>query len=92
MFVKAPILGLLDETRENESNSCFTVDAEHKARLTRVKIGAMDSEFAEITEGLKVGDVIVVEGKEVIVDGQPLHTMSGSEWGDKSGKIQRKLD
>jgi len=90
--LKAPILALLDETRENESNSCFTVDAEHNARLTRVRIGAMDSDFAEITEGLKAGDVIVVEGKEVIVDGQPLHTMSASQWGDKSGRIQRKLD
>lgn len=90
--LKVPILGLLDETRENEANSCFTVDAEHKARLTRVKVGSMDSEFAEITEGLKIGDIVVVEGKEVIVDGQPLHTMGASEWNEKRGEIQRKLD
>lgn len=90
--VKVPILGLLDETRENEANSCFTVDEERKARLTRVKVGSMDSEFAEITEGLKVGDIVVVEGKEVIVDGQPLHTMGASEWSEKRGEIQRKLD
>lgn len=90
--IRIPLLALLDETRENESNSCFIVDSDNKAKLTRVEIGSVDAEFAEVTKGLKIGDTVVVEGKDVLSNGQPVQVMTSLELEQKRRVIKNKLD
>ena len=70
--VKLPISGLMEQVRENETNTVFVVDPEQKAKLTRIKIGRSDARNAEVLEGLKVGEKVVVRGKEILSTGQPL--------------------
>jgi RND family efflux transporter MFP subunit len=69
---RIPIPALLEQIRNNESNSVVRVDENGKAQITRIKIGATDRNFAQVLEGLTPGDVVVVEGKEVLNSGQPL--------------------
>lgn len=70
--VRVPISGLLEQVRENDPNTVFMVDAEQKAKLTRIKIGRSDAQNVEVLEGAKEGDKVVVRGKEILSTGQPL--------------------
>jgi RND family efflux transporter MFP subunit len=69
---RIPITALLEQIRANESNSVVRVDKGGKAEITRIKIGPTDRNFAQVVEGLTPGDVVVIEGKEVLNSGQPL--------------------
>jgi len=70
--MRMPLNGLLEQVRENDFNTVFVVDPESKAKLTRIKIGATDPVFAQVLEGLKEGDMVVVRGKEALGTGQLL--------------------
>jgi len=70
--VTVPISGLLEQVRENDSNTVFVVDEEQKAKLIRIKIGQRDARNAAVLEGAKPGDKVVVRGKEILSTGQPL--------------------
>jgi len=70
--VTVPISGLLEQVRENDSNTVFVVDEEEKAKLIRIKIGQRDARNAAVLEGAKTGDKVVVRGKEILSTGQPL--------------------
>ena len=41
-------------------------------KLTQIRIGETNRAYAAILEGLGAGDVVVVQGKEVLASGQPL--------------------
>jgi RND family efflux transporter MFP subunit len=69
---RVPIDALLEQVRNNSPNAVFVVSKEDKAKLSRIRIGAIDSANAQVIEGLSVGDVVVVRGKEVLNSGQPL--------------------
>lgn len=69
---RIPLAALLEQIRENDFNTVFVVDQEKKAKLTRIKIGSSDPFNAEVLEGLKEGDTIVVRGKEALGTGQLL--------------------
>jgi RND family efflux transporter MFP subunit len=69
---RVPMEGLLEQVRENDNNTVFLVDSENKASLTRIKIGQTDHRYAQAVEGLKPGDVVVVQGKEILSSGQLL--------------------
>ncbi len=69
---RIPIDALLEQIKENRPNTVFTVDADNKANLNRIKVGAIDQIFAEVTDGLKPGQWVVVRGKEILNSGQPL--------------------
>ncbi|MBI4962767.1 MAG: efflux RND transporter periplasmic adaptor subunit [Desulfomonile tiedjei] len=71
-MVRVPISGLLEQVRENDSNTVFVVDQEEKAKLVRIKIGKSDARNAAVLEGANVGDKVVVRGKEILSSGQPL--------------------
>ncbi len=73
--VRVPLESLLEQIRENDHNTVFVVDPEKKAVLTRIKIGSADPKFAQVLEGLKSGDTVVVQGKEILSSGQPLEPM-----------------
>jgi membrane fusion protein (multidrug efflux system) len=70
--LRVPIDALLDQIRNGQSNTVVVVDKHQQARVTQVKIGATDEDYAQVVEGLQPGEQIVVEGKEVLVTGQPL--------------------
>ena len=56
---------------ERGRTSVFTV-AENKARRITVKTGFNDNGSVEILDGVKMGDLVIVIGKQVIADGQPV--------------------
>ncbi len=72
--VLVPLTALLDQIRTNEQNAVVLVDGEKKAKIHPVKIGLNNQRYAQVLEGLKEGDVVVVRGKEVLTNGQPLET------------------
>ena len=70
--VRIPLDALLEQVRSNEANAVVRVGKDMHAEIVRVKIGDTDSTNAQILDGLKPGDQIVVEGKEILNTGQPL--------------------
>jgi RND family efflux transporter MFP subunit len=70
--VRVPMVALLDELRNKTDNTVFIVDREQRAQLTRVKLGEANHVYATVVAGLNPGDVVVVQGKEVLSSGQPL--------------------
>lgn len=77
--VRIPISALLEQVRTNESNSVVRVDKHNRAEITRIRIGVTDSLSAQVMEGLTPGDLVVIEGKEVLSNGQPLEIASASD-------------
>lgn len=75
--VRIPIGALLEQVRTNESNSVVRVDKNNRAEITRIRIGVTDNLFAQVLEGLTPGDLVVIEGKEVLSNGQTLEIASG---------------
>ncbi len=70
--VRVPIDALLEQIRTNEANAVVRVDKQAQAEIARIKIGATDNFFAEVVDGLKPGDRVVTEGREIVSNGQPL--------------------
>ncbi len=70
--VRVPIDALLEQIRSNEANAVVRVGKQAQAEIARIKIGATDSLFAEVVDGLKPGDRVVTEGREIVSNGQPL--------------------
>ncbi len=70
--LRVPVDALLDQIRNGQPNTVVVVDKHQQARVTQVKIGATDEEYAQVVEGLQPGEQVVIEGKEVLVTGQPL--------------------
>ncbi|HMK34378.1 MAG TPA: efflux RND transporter periplasmic adaptor subunit [Desulfomonilaceae bacterium] len=70
--LRIPLDGLLEQVRDNDNNTVFLMNGDKKASLTRIKIGNTDPRYAQVTEGLNAGDVVVVQGKEILSSGQLL--------------------
>lgn len=101
--LRVPIGALMEQVRVNDTNTVFLVDQNKKAQLTRVKIGTTDPRYAQVLEGLKEGEMVVVQGKEILNTGQPLKTTelpspqknvasSDKETSGKSNGIQRLFE
>jgi membrane fusion protein, multidrug efflux system len=58
---------------EKGRTSVFIV-ADNKAKRITVKTGFNDNGWVEIVDGVKLGDTVIVIGKQVIADGQPVKT------------------
>jgi membrane fusion protein, multidrug efflux system len=69
---RVPTDALLDQFRVNDTNTVVRVDPESKAEIVRINVGAIDRTHAEVLDGIKAGDRLVVTGKEVVSKGQPL--------------------
>ena len=69
---RIPIDALLDQIRKNDRNTVVHVDAQQKAEILPIRIGEIGNMYAEVLEGLKPGDQVVVQGKEILNAGQPL--------------------
>ncbi|MEK1906009.1 MAG: MdtA/MuxA family multidrug efflux RND transporter periplasmic adaptor subunit [Pseudomonas sp.] len=64
----------------------FLVDAEHKVQVRRVTVGASDGATTLISEGLAVGDRVVLEGTDKLKDGSAVQEI------DDSGKAVNAAD
>lgn len=67
--LRIPRTALLDPVRNHDHNSVFVVTQDKKAVFTRIKIGITSRTYAEVLEGLKEGDLLVVKGKEILSTG-----------------------
>jgi membrane fusion protein (multidrug efflux system) len=86
---RIPTDALIDQLRVNDANTVVRVDPDSKAEIVRIKVGAIDRTHAEILDGLKPGDKVVVAGKDVLSNGQPVEiTSSTPALADASGKRQ----
>ena len=70
--VRIPIEALLEQIHGNDMNAVVLVDKNDQAEITRIKVGETDRHYAAVLDGVKSGDRVVVEGKEVVNSGQPL--------------------
>ncbi len=70
--VRIPIEALLEQIHGNEMNAVVLVNRNDEAEITRINVGDTDNHYAEVLDGVKPGDRVVVEGKEVVNSGQPL--------------------
>ncbi|HTY24192.1 MAG TPA: efflux RND transporter periplasmic adaptor subunit [Desulfomonilaceae bacterium] len=76
--VRIPIEALLEQVHGNELNAVVLVNKREQAEITRIKIGDTDRHYAAVLDGVKPGDRVVVEGKEVVNSGQPLQVTETS--------------
>jgi membrane fusion protein (multidrug efflux system) len=72
--VKIPLTALLDQIRDNRRNRVFVIDSKNRAQLTTIQLGITNRIYAEVKDGLKEGDIVVLRGKEVLTTG--LHVES----------------
>jgi len=77
--VRIPIEALLEQVHGNELNAVVLVNKQEQAEITRIKIGDTDRHYAAVLDGVKPGDRVVVEGKEVVNSGQPLEVSETSQ-------------
>jgi len=70
--VRIPIEALLEQIHGNEMNAVVLVNRNDEAEITRINVGDTDNRYAAVLDGVKPGDRVVVEGKEVVNSGQPL--------------------
>jgi membrane fusion protein (multidrug efflux system) len=61
---------------EKGRNSVFTV-VDNKAKRLTVKTGFNDNGIVEIVDGIKSGDSVILIGKQVLTDGQPVTVAEG---------------
>lgn len=57
----------------------MVVDSESVAHETKVKVGIRTADKMEITEGLKGGETVVVEGNYSLPDGTKVEVAEGDE-------------
>ncbi len=76
--VRIPIEALLEQVHGNDMNAVVLVNKREEAEITRIKIGDTDTQYAAVLDGVKPGDRVVVEGKEVVNSGQPLQVTETS--------------
>jgi RND family efflux transporter MFP subunit len=70
--IRIPLGALLGQVRNNEDNSVFIVDEDNKAKLSRIRIGVTNHTYGQVLDGLKEGELVIADGKEVITTGQSL--------------------
>ncbi|MGE5722687.1 MAG: efflux RND transporter periplasmic adaptor subunit, partial [Sphingomonadales bacterium] len=71
--VRVPVGALF---RTGSSWSAFRVDGEGRARLTRIEVGRMNDEVAEVTRGLAPGTRVILHPSEKIADGTKVRQRS----------------
>jgi hypothetical protein len=85
--LRVPLQALLDQNRENDVNTVVLVDGQRRAELKPLKIGLADPQYAEVVDGLKNGDMVVVRGKEILSAGQLLELTE--RWELQTKSVQR---
>ena len=81
--VKIPLESLLEQVHANELNAVVLVNKREQAEITRIRLGDTDRHYAAVLDGVKPGDRVVVEGKEVVNSGQPLEVTMISAGGSR---------
>lgn len=81
--VRVPLNALLDQVRDDEINNVYVMGQNSLAELRRIKVGATDANFAEVTGGLAPGEVVITQGKEVVSSGQLLQIVNSTNAEEK---------
>ncbi len=68
--LRVPIPALCGKIRNNEANAVYVVDKTNHLERRLIKIGANNIRYAEVAEGLKEGERVVVYGKRLISHGR----------------------
>jgi len=73
-------------TQEGSSPHVFVVDADNRVQVRPVKTGHISHSYAQITEGLKDGDLIVAEAGESVKSGIEIEPITTHSYDPTSGK------
>jgi membrane fusion protein, multidrug efflux system len=84
---RIPVTSLLEQIVEQSENSVFVVNPQKKAERKHIRIGARNSRYVEVTEGLLKGEPVVTRGKDILTEGQPveIEKIDKQAGPDKSG-------
>lgn len=70
--VKTPVVPQTAVQENQAGKYVYLIDKENLPQLTYIKIGAQNGDNWIVTEGLKTGDRIVVDGLQKVIPGQPV--------------------
>lgn len=70
--LKVPLDALLRRIEDNGENRVYRINDQGNADLVMIKIGITDPWHAQVLEGLEEGERIIVQGKEIVRQGQPV--------------------
>ena len=62
----------------NDGKRFVFVEKDKKALETEVQVGLTDGNYYVVTEGLNVGDQLIIKGNDDLVDGQDVVVVNGS--------------
>lgn len=70
--LRLPTAALMDQMRVNHQNRVFTATRDGTAHLKSIRVGTLNDVYAEACEGLNEGDWVIIRGKDIIGEGQPI--------------------
>jgi multidrug efflux pump subunit AcrA (membrane-fusion protein) len=76
--VAIPVAALFQDQGENQYH-VFVIGPDGKAHRTEIKVGLRDRDLVQVTQGLKVGDVVVTSGGYALSDGLSVRVAQGGQ-------------
>lgn len=76
--VVIPVAALFQDQGENQYH-VFVIGPDGKAHRTEIKVGLRDRDLVQVTQGLKVGDLVVTSGGYALSDGLSVHVAQGNQ-------------
>ncbi len=75
-----------------EALQVYVIDAEDVARRRVVRLGPVRGGRAEVLEGLELGDRVVVEGQDRVLDGEPVQVVERGAEADRGAAAEPAED
>ena len=76
--VAIPVAALFQDQGENQYH-VFVIGTDGKAHRTEIKVGLRDRDLVQVTQGLKVGDLVVTSGGYALSDGLSVRVAQGNQ-------------
>ena len=76
--VAIPVAALFQDQGENQYH-VFAIGPDGKAHRIEIKVGLRDRDLVQVTQGLKVGDVVVTSGGYALSDGLSVRVAQGNQ-------------
>jgi multidrug efflux pump subunit AcrA (membrane-fusion protein) len=76
--VAIPVAALFQDQGENQYH-VFIIGPDGKAHRTAIKVGLRDRDLVQVTQGLKVGDLVVTSGGYALSDGLSVRVAQGNQ-------------
>lgn len=77
--VVVPLAAVTRDASNSDEGTVMTVDKDNTAHETKVKVGIRQGDKIQITEGLDVGETVVVEGNYSLPDGTKVEVAKDEE-------------